>query len=148
MFRIWIRIHKIRTYVFGLPDPHPDPLVRGTDPRTVPKCHGSPTLDISTFFPVREAVPQLSALTDEEYFLRQGGRNVGGQEVWAEPECPALAPALVRPGQKDEALLSGALVSRYEEFLVRTIERIFTTPSKAVVWIRTADPDPAFIGFL
>jgi hypothetical protein len=89
------------------------------------------------FFSVRGAGPQqLIALTDEEYFLRQGGRNVGGQEVWAEPECPALAPALVSPGQEDEALLRGALVSRYEEFLVRTIGRIFTTPSKAVVWVR------------
>jgi len=44
---------------------------------------------------------------------------VGGEEVWAEPECPALAPALVRPGQENEALLRGALVSRYEEFLVK-----------------------------
>ncbi len=30
---IWIRIRRIRGYVFGPPDPHPDPLVRGTDPR-------------------------------------------------------------------------------------------------------------------
>jgi hypothetical protein len=47
---------------------------------------------------------------------------VGGQEVWAEPECPAFAPALVSPGQEDEALLSGALVPRYEEFLVQLAE--------------------------
>ncbi len=49
---------------------------------------------------------------------------MGGQEVWAEPECPAFAPALVRPGQEDEALLSGALVSCYEEFLVQNWENL------------------------
>jgi hypothetical protein len=35
---------------FGLPDPHPDSLVRGTDPRTasgsVPTCHGSLILKV------------------------------------------------------------------------------------------------------
>ncbi len=39
---------------WGLSDPHPDPLVTGTDPRiririwSVPKCYGSPTLPEST----------------------------------------------------------------------------------------------------
>ncbi len=30
--RIWIRIRRIRMFL-GIPDPHPDPFVRGTDPR-------------------------------------------------------------------------------------------------------------------
>jgi hypothetical protein len=41
------RIHRIRMFL-GLPVQHPDPLVRGTDPRiriSVPKCHESPTQD-------------------------------------------------------------------------------------------------------
>jgi hypothetical protein len=32
VFRIRIQIRKIRMFL-GLPEPHPDPLVRGTDPR-------------------------------------------------------------------------------------------------------------------
>jgi hypothetical protein len=42
------RIRRIRMFL-ALPDPHPDPLVRGTDPSiriasgSVPKCHGSAT---------------------------------------------------------------------------------------------------------
>jgi hypothetical protein len=49
---------------------------------------------------------------------------VGGEEVWAKPECPAFAPALVCPGQEDEALLRGALVSRYKEFLIQLGENL------------------------
>jgi hypothetical protein len=87
------------------------------------------------FFLFGGAMSQLFDLTDEEYFLRQGRRDVGGEEVWAEPECPALAPALVSPGQEDEALLSCALVSRYEEFLVKLGESSQILKRKKIIFL-------------
>jgi hypothetical protein len=50
VFQIRILVRRIRMFL-GLPDPHPDPLVRGIRIRgsasasaSVPKCHGSATL--------------------------------------------------------------------------------------------------------
>jgi hypothetical protein len=46
----------------GLPDPHPDPLYRGTDPRIRirPKCHGSTTLDcFIELFPDKDVLEQV-----------------------------------------------------------------------------------------